>query len=581
MQRLTGLGVSAGVAVGRALVWRWSTRDVRYRVSAERIPAELARLAVARSRSRRQLEEIRSRIATTAGAEHSYLFDAQLLMLDDPMLLARAEELIARERLNAEWAVQQAYEELAAIFGGVEDPYLRERRGDVADVVGRLHLNLRRGAHDAADLVRELREPHVLVADDLTPSMAAQLDWSILRGFVTDAGSWTYHTAILSRSLHIPAVVGLGDASRRIPPGTLIAIDGATGEVLVDPTPAAVAEVRSRVERRAAYERTLEALRDTPAVTADGVRVRLDANIERTEELARAREAGADGIGLYRSEFLLASGDPPDITEDAQYAVYRTIVETMAPAPVTIRTFDVGEEYFRSRQAGPTEADRLGLRAIRFSLANPEIFRTQLRALVRAARHGRLRILFPFVSGLEEVREARRFLSEEMDRLGGVRAGDVPAGVMVEVPSAALTVDLIAREVDFLSVGTNDLIQYSLAVDRTDERVSHLYEPLHPAILRTLRRIWRVGRRYRVPVSICGEMASDPVLLTLLIGLGITEFSMTPAAIPLAKQVVRGVHRAEAQRVMREALRASTVKEIEQVLMGYLARGQRRATVNE
>jgi phosphotransferase system enzyme I (PtsI) len=579
MQRLSGLGVSAGVAVGRALVWRWSTRDLRYRVNAERIPAELARLAVARSRSRRQLEEIRSRIATRAGAEHSYLFDAQLLMLDDPMLLERAEQLIGSERLNAEWAVQQAYEELAAIFGGVEDPYLRERRGDVADVVGRLHLNLRRSPHAAADLVRELREPHVLVADDLTPSMAAQLDWSILQGFVTDAGSWTYHTAILSRSLHVPAVVGLRDASRRIPPGTLIAIDGGTGEVLIDPAPAAVAELQSRVERRAAYERTLDALRDRPAVTTDGVRIRLEANIERTEDLARVREAGAEGIGLYRSEFLLAAGENADLSEDAQYAAYRAVVEGMAPAPVTIRTFDVGEAYFRIRQAGPTEADRLGLRAIRFSLAAPDVFRTQLRALVRASRHGRLRVLFPFVSGLGELREARHIFAEETERLG--IAHTIPVGVMVEVPSAALTVDLIAREVDFLSVGTNDLIQYTLAVDRTDERVSHLYEPLHPAILRTIRRVWRVGRRYQVPVSICGEMASDPVLLTLLIGLGITEVSMTPAAIPPAKQVIQGVHRGDAQRAARDAMRASTGKEVERVLLDYLARSQRRATVNE
>ena len=578
MHRLSGLGVSAGVAIGRALVWRWSTRDLRYRINAERIPAELARLAFARSRSRRQLEEIKSRIAARAGAEHAYLFDAQLLMLDDPMLLARAETLISTERLNAEWAIQQAYEELAAIFGGVEDPYLRERRGDVADVVGRLHLNLRRSPRDAADLVHELREPHVLVADDLTPSMAAQLDWSVLQGFVTDAGSWTYHTAILSRSLHVPAVVGLHDASLRIQPGTLIAIDGSTGDVLIDPTPAAVAELRGRVERLQAYERTLDGLRDRPAITADGVRIRLDANIERTDDLARVRDAGAEGIGLYRSEFLLA-GEQADLTEDAQYAAYRAVVEGMAPGPVTIRTFDVGEQYFRNRQAGPTEADRLGQRAIRFSLATPDVFRTQLRALARASRHGTLRVLFPFISGLEELREARRILAEETDR--ALVTGIIPAGVMIEVPAAAMTVDLIAREADFLSVGTNDLIQYTLAVDRTDERVSHLYEPLHPAILRTIRRIWRVGRRSDVPVSVCGEMAADPMLLVLLIGLGVTEFSMTPAAIPLAKQVIGGIQRRSARRIAHAAMRASTVKEIKQLLTDSLARGLQRATVNE
>jgi phosphotransferase system enzyme I (PtsI) len=571
--RLTGLGVSPGVGVGKALVLRGSTRDLRFRVPEALVPRELDRLDEARQRSREQLEHLKARIAAAAGAEHAYLFDAQLLMLDDALLIDRASAIIREERLNAESALQRALEEISALFDEAQDSYLRERKGDVADVVGRLSMNLR-AADDPAELFEGLEGPLVLVADEISPSVIAQLDWQRLAAIVTDAGSWTYHTAILARSIRVPAVAGLHDARTLIAAGAVVAVDGLTGEVLVDPDPEALAEVSTRQRRREAFEAALEHFRTLPAVTEDGVEIRLEANIESPEDATRALERGAAGIGLFRTEFLLAGAGHAGLTEDAQYEAYRKLMERAAPGRVTIRTFDVSETQLRLDHAA-IEGTRapLGLRGIRLSLAFEEIFQAQLRALLRAAVHGPLRVMFPFVSGLEQLRAARAAVQQAAATLRrrNEPAGDVSIGVMIEVPSAALTADLLAREADFFSVGTNDLIQYCLAVDRTDDRVSSLYEPLHPAILRTLRLVARAGRRAGIPVSVCGEMASDPALLTLLVGLGLREFSMAPGAVPLAKQVLRGLRAADAREAARRALRAATVHDVETALNEILA----------
>jgi phosphoenolpyruvate-protein phosphotransferase (PTS system enzyme I) len=571
--RLTGLGVSAGIGIGKALVLKRGTRDLRFRVPAAMVERELERLAEARDRSREQLGQIRQRIASSAGAEHAYLFDAQLLMLDDPMLMDRAAEIIRAERLNAGSALERALDEISALFDEAEDAYLRERKGDVGDVVGRLRMNLRAGG-DPLEPFKDLEGPLVLVADELTPSMIAQIDGQRLAGLVTDAGSWTYHSAILARSIHVPAVAGLHDASTLIPPGALLAVDGATGEVFVDPDPAALEHVRGRQQRRAAYEQSLDEYRRLAPVTADGVQIRLEANVESPDDAVRAREAGADGIGLFRSEFLLAGGGEAALTEEGQYAAYTRLVDSMAPGRVTVRTFDVSEAQLRRGLAGADGARApLGLRGVRLSLSMDDMFQTQLRALLRAAAHGPLRIMFPFVSGVGELREARAAVERAATALRG--RGEivppVPIGIMIEVPSAALTADLLAEHADFFSIGTNDLIQYCLAVDRTDDRVSRLYEPLHPAIIRMLRLAARAGRRRGIPVSVCGEMAADPVLLTLLVGLGLTEFSMAPTAIPLAKQALRGLHSRQAAQMAARALRARTGGEIEKLLVEFTA----------
>ena len=582
MRRLTGIGVSPGVVSGRAVILIQRAQVLRFQIPPSRVEHELQRLDESRVRSRDQLVEIRARVAKRL-PEMALLFDAQLLMLDDPMLVSRAADVVREQRVNAEWAVQQVFHEFSAVFDEVADPYLRERKGDVADLVGRLRMNLRRGVSTPRDLLRELDEASVLIADELTPSLAAQVDWTKVRGFATDAGSRTYHTAILARSLDVPAVVGLHDASRQVQPGDVVIIDGSNSQVIVDPA----AEELARAARHADDHRPAvgaEAARRVPASTADGVPIRLDANIEFPDDLAAARYAGAEGIGLYRSEFLLTSGIAQLEQEDRQYEIYRRMLEGMAPGTVTVRTFEIDEDQIASSLIEPPIAggwvadaergSRQGLRGLRLSLTRPVLFQVQLRALLRAARHGHLRIMFPFVSSVEQLREARQMIAEASAELArrGERVPTVPIGVMIEIPAAAYTADLLAREVDFFTIGTNDLIQYCLAVDRADERVSQLYEPLHPAILRMILMVRRAAGRQRIPVSLCGEMASDPALLTLLVGLGLTDFSMTPGAIPVAKQVLGELRRDELRAMARRILRLPTIDEIEHELLGALGK---------
>jgi phosphoenolpyruvate-protein phosphotransferase (PTS system enzyme I) len=584
MQRLKGIGVSPGVVAGRAVILIQRAQVLRYQIVPSRVQHELERLDVSRAASREQLLEIRARVARRR-PEMASLFDAQLLLLDDPMLLPHAAEIVRQQRVNADWAVQRVFDEFGAVFDEIADPYLRERKGDVADLIGRLRMNLRQGVSTPRDLLKEVDEASVLIADELTPSLAAQVDWTKVRGFATDAGSRTYHTAILARSLDVPAIVGLHDASQQVQPGQLVVLDGSASELVLDPEPDELARAARHSEDHHRSPAGADTERRRPAATADGVRIRLEANIEFPGDLAAARYAGAEGIGLYRSEFLLAARSPTEneldsvAEEERQYGIYRSMLEGMAPGAVTIRTFDVDEDQLASRLAqrplagewvaDEARASRQGLRGLRLSLTRPELFQVQLRALLRAARHGRLRIMFPFVSGVEQLREARMLIAEARAELArrGEQVPPVPVGVMIEIPAAAYTADLLAREVDFFTIGTNDLIQYCLAVDRADERVSGLYEPLHPAILRMIVMVRRAANRRRIPLSLCGEMASDPALLTLLVGLGLTEFSMTPGAIPVAKEVLGELRSDELRTLARRILRLPTAGDIERELM--------------
>jgi len=580
MHILKGVGVSPGVVSGRAVILNQREHVLRYHIAAKRVAHELERLEASRTRARQQLSDIRASVLDRRGREMASIFDAQLVMLDDPMLVPRAAGIIRDQAVNAEWAIERVFQEYGALFDEIADPYLRERKGDFGDVVGRLEMNLRPGLATPVDRLRELDEASVLVADELTPSLAAQVDWSRVRGFATDAGSRTYHTAILARSLDVPAVVGLHDASRIIQPGQLVVIDGGAGEVIVEPGE----EILERASRHSDDRAPARPERQQPglAATADGVRIRLDANIEFPDDLASARYAGAEGIGLYRSEFLLTGAwradEPAQADENQQYDIYRRMLEGMAPGPVTVRTFDVDEDQLARPLPDGWAADggragRQGLRGLRLSLTRPELFLVQLRALLRAARHGSLRILFPFVSGVEQLRAARRLIEEASADLAarGEQVPRVPVGVMIEIPAAAYTADLIAREVDFLTIGTNDLIQYCLAVDRADSRVSQLYEPLHPAILRMTIMVRRAAVRQRIPVSLCGEMASDPALLALLVGFGLTDFSMTPAAIPQARRILRDFRSDDLRALARRVARLPTAQEIERELETLMA----------
>jgi phosphotransferase system enzyme I (PtsI) len=556
--------------MGRALVVERDQAPVfRLSLPPEAVEGELRRLEAAFESSRQQLQAVKERLSHEVGAPHAYIFDAHLLMLDDPLLRRRAAEIVREEAVNAEWALRTVAEELHLLFDHFSDEYLRERSTDLDDVIGRVQLNLR-GSPEAPSLGR-LPDRFVLVISDLSPSEAAELDWDKVLAVATDVGSSTYHTAIIARSLGIPAVVGLKDATARIPPGSLVVVDGSRGEVVVEPPPPALDSFRVVQEEYRLEDERLRTTRELEARTADGILVRLEANVEFPEEAATSRLYGALGIGLFRSEYLLGRGESWP-SEEEQLDVYRRLVEQMHPHPVTVRTWDIGLEAVgaeEERSLNPA----LGERALRLLRRTPEPFLVQLRALLRAGEYGPIRIMFPFVSGLGDLRLALDLLEEARRTLrhSGVTFGkDVPVGVNLEVPSAAVVADLLAEEVDFFSVGTNDLIQYLLAVDRTDPRVSALYEPLHPAVLRTLAQIARAAAAKGRPVSVCGEMAGQPVEAMLLVGLGFRELSMAPSAIPRVKETLRAVREKDARAVAERCLSLGTCDEITRLVRAEL-----------
>jgi len=568
---LKGIGVSPGVAMGQALVVeREAVAVFRLLLAPEAVEVEVQRLTRAVEASQKQLLATKERLAREVGGSHAYIFDAHLLMLEDSLLLDRAVTVIREDHVNAEWALRTVADQLHALFDEFTDAYLRERSTDLDDVLGRVQINLG-GAADAPSLSR-LPGSFVLVTEDLTPSEAAELDWERILAVAMDAGSPTHHTAILARSFGIPAVAGLQDAVRRVPPGSLVVVDGTGGRLVVEPTAPTLEGFRAVQQRHKLEEERLQATSALPAVTRDGVRVSLQANVEFLDEADTALLYGAEGIGLFRSEYLLGrSREWP--AEKRQLDVYCRLAELVRPHAVTVRTWDVGPEDLAP--GGPTSPNpALGERSLRLLRRAPEAFRGQLRALLQAAAHGALRIMFPFVSGPADFEEARQLLEEARQELSrdGLPFGDrVPVGVTIEVPSAAMTADLLASRVDFFSVGTNDLIQYLLAVDRTDPRVSAHYQPLHPAVLRAVRGVVEAAERVAIPVSVCGEMAADPTTALVLVGLGVKELSMSPAAIPRVKAALRGASFARLKEVAEGCLALPSAREIEARLRAELS----------
>jgi phosphotransferase system enzyme I (PtsI) len=567
---LNGTGVSPGIAVGQALLVEHDVAPVfRLLVPPEEVEAEVVRLTRAIEASARQLQTIKDRMSREVGMPHAYIFDAHLLMLEDPLLRDRAVAIIREEHVNAEWSLRVVAEQLHTLFDAFQDQYLRERSTDLDDVLGRIQLNLA-GAANAPSLSR-LPGRFVVVASGLSPSEAADLDWERVVAIATDVGSATYHTAIIARSLGIPAVVGLENATRRIPPGTLVVVDGTRGRVIVEPSGPVLAGLRETQEQEKREERRLQETRALPAVTLDGALVDLRANVEFIEEAATASLYGAEGIGLFRSEYLLGRNRRWP-SEEQQVDIYRRLLEQMAPHPVTVRTWDVGLDEMAP--GGPTSPNpALGERALRLLRRFPEPFRIQMRALLRARAHGPLRVMFPFASGPSDLHLALELVEDakaELRRAGETFGEDLPIGLTIEVPSAALTADLLAKEVDFLSIGTNDLIQYLLAVDRADPRVHALYSPLHPAVVRTIHHVLRTAGKAR-PVSVCGEMAGHPLQALLLVGLGVRELSMAPSAIPRVKAVLREVTLSRAKAVAEACLELDTEVAIESRLRQELA----------
>ncbi len=569
---LQGLAASPGVAIGRCWpVDRRKVRTPRRRIADGEVARELARLRGALEAADRQLESVRTRVERLEATEHTDILDMHRLMLKDEMLVLEAQRLVADEHVNAEWAVKRAVRKIKSAFHLSADAYFRERRADLDHVGERIIKNLMGEVVDVAELPPD---GSVVVAHDLSPAdTALLLHERKVAAFVTDGGSKTSHTAIVARALEVPAVVGTRRATALARRGDLMAVDGTRGVVILSPTAEECAAHELAREAWLEAQRARLATRELPSTTLDGITVRLVGNIEFAEEVTALLAHGGEGIGLYRTEFLFM-GRPRLPTEEEHCSTYRGILEAMTPRPVTIRTFDLGGDKLPSGARSHDENPALGLRAIRYCLRHPELFRPQLRGLLRAGKHGNLRIMFPMVADIGELRAAKRFLAEAREELRreGIETALPPTGIMVELPSAVMVADRLARECDFLSLGTNDLIQYTMAIDRQNRDVAHLYRPLHLAVLRMLKGVCEAARSAGIPVSICGEMAGDPIYAPVLLGLGLSELSMNGASIPAVKDVIRSASAADGRRLLERMLELTAADEIQALLEAELAR---------
>jgi phosphotransferase system enzyme I (PtsI) len=569
---IQGTGASSGIVTGKAfMVERSKVRAPEKRIQSEQVGDEVGRFLGAIQESRTQLMEIKEKILDPEVRRHSFILDVHLMILDDQMLIQDTIDTIRKKKVNAEWALDLTLEKLDTAFKAIEDEYLRERRSDLHYVSARIFRNLLGKKHDD---IAKIKGKVIVVAHDLSPADTLQMNLKNLAGFITDIGGKVSHTAILARSLGIPAVVGLEVGTSLINGGDLLIMDGDTGEVVINPTEKVSESFFERKRRIKTMEREVLKYASLPAETRDGVRVRLHANIEMVEEVSSAKNHGAEGIGLYRTEILyLNRKDLP--TEEEHYQTYRRLAESISPAIATIRTLDIGGDKFLSNYSATNEMNpAMGLRAIRFSMKEVDIFKIQLRGILRASVHGKLRILFPMISGVGEIRQAKAILEEVKKSLAKARVPfdqGIEIGAMIEIPSASMTADILAREVDFFSIGTNDLIQYALAVDRINEHVSYLYEPLHPAILRIIRGVVQSAHQAGIPAAICGEMAAEPAYSLVLLGLGLDEFSMNPVAIPKVKKVLRMSRFEETQDLVEQVFQFPTASEIEGHVRNWMA----------
>ncbi len=562
-ERLEGIGVHKGVSIGVASL----VDDPRGRVLRMRLPEEEAEGEIERYRqavvvAQGQILEVKKKLKAALGEEQAYILEAHLLMLQDRNLGRQIEDFIHDNHANAEWAVREVAGRLLEVYATIEDTYLRERGNDIEDVTHRL-IKILSGSQ-TRDLSK-LSNEAIVVAEDLLPSVAAELDPEKVLGFVTSSGGSTSHTAIIARSLGIPAVVGLRGITSRVRSGETIVIDGGSGVVVLRPTPDTLRFYSEQRERERQQQRVDLEERDLPALTLDNERVILRANIELLDEIDVLQRSNAAGVGLYRSEYLYAQSSKGLPTEDEQYEVYKLLGEMSGDEGAVIRTFDLGGDKLHLGGFKQEPNPALGLRAIRLSLTVGEVFRTQLKAILRAALHGRLKIVLPLISNLDELRSAKKIIAEverEMREARVEHAEDIEIGVMIEVPSSVLQAEAIAREADFLSLGTNDLTQYMLAVDRGNENVAHLFDPLHPAVLRAIKFASDAARRARISITVCGEMASNPTHVVVLLGMGLRDLSMTPNAIPAVKRVVRSIDIKTAEQIASRALMLTTPGEV-------------------
>ncbi len=571
MIKLKGIGVSGGVGIGTVLVLTKDELSVPKReISHEEISREIYRLEEALIETRRQISELQKNISKEIGFDQGRIFEAHFLVLEDRVLIEDVIKNIKTKKVNVEFAFSQSIKKYVDTLLKLNDEYLRERVVDIEDIARRV---LRTMLKEKAVPLSELKEKVVIVAHDLAPSQTASLPKDNVLGFVTDIGGRTSHTAIIARTLRIPAVVGVESATENIKSGDEIIVDGSSGEVIVQPTETILKQYH---KKSTLYSKEIKAIHISKVLrprTKEGKETIISANIELPEEIPLIKQYGAEGIGLYRTEYIfLGRRDLP--SEEEQFEAYQTVAKKVKPHGVVFRTIDIGGDKFLSRPEVPKEMSPfLGWRAIRFCLARPEIFKTQLRAMLRASAEKNVNIMFPMISGIEELRQAKNILEqckEELRKEGKPFDDKVPVGTMIEVPSAALTADALAKESNFFSIGTNDLIQYSLAVDRANEKVAYLYEPGHPAVLKLIKQVIDIAHDNHIWVGMCGEMSGEPIFAFLLLGIGLDEFSMSAPQMPKIKELIASVTFKDAQRIACEALKLLTAKEVEKHLQDEL-----------
>ena len=562
--KLRGIPVSEGVSRGRVVILN-RHRIVPAKTSFETInpEAEEARFLAALDKTRQQILEIQKRLHDKIGAKQSLIFDAHLLVLEDPAVLEEVNRKIREEKLSSEYALYNATEKYAEALSAVDDSYLSERAADIRDVIQRVLGNLTGQSKQYG--LKDLTEPCIIVANDLTPSDTANLDSEKVLGFITEIGSKTSHTAILARSLQIPAVLGLGKDIHELKAGQSILLDGFNGFVVISPSDQLLFEYGQLVKRQNTIETSLQKIRTKPAKTLDNHSITLSANIERATDVQAVLKSGATGVGLFRTEFLFINRtDLPD--EEEQFQSYKKVSEALNPEPVIIRTLDLGGDKLLSHVNVSAEMNPfLGWRAIRLCLQEKDLFRTQLRAILRASAFGNLKIMYPMISGIDELDEANNLLEECQQELrvkGEKFSEKIEIGVMIETPSAAMISDKLAKRVHFFSIGTNDLIQYALAVDRLNEKIAHLYEPTHPGILRLIKTTVDAGKENGIWTGVCGEMASDLSMVPLLIGLGVEELSVASSMVPRVKMLIRNINVTQAKELADFALSSDSPKEI-------------------